>query len=397
MILSYSKDKIMVILSRFPYPLEKGDKLRAYYQLIELSKFYDVTLIAISEKKPTKSSIKEVEKVCNKLILFKSNWFIRVVYMIRSLFGKMPFQTGYFFSYNLQNLIKQELNSNNYKHIYCQLIRTTELVKNIHEIPKTLDYMDTLSAGLQRRIELQPFYKKWLFKLEAKRVAEYERKIFDYFENKTIISEQDRDLINRIDNKNITIIPNGIANRFFESLPKTHEFEFVFTGNMSYPPNIEAVEYIHKNILSHYKTFRLLVAGANPHPRLIKLAQSNNNIVLTGWVDDIRNEYVKGKIFLAPMMIGTGMQNKLLEAMALEVPCITTTLANCAIGAKKDIEILVGDTPEEIISLIDKLLINNELRDSIALKGKQFVKEKYDWENSTQKLINLIKSSSFDK
>ena len=73
----------MVILSRFPYPLEKGDKLRAYYQLIELSKFYDVTLIAISEKKPTKSSIKEVEKVCNKLILFKSNWFIMVVYMIR--------------------------------------------------------------------------------------------------------------------------------------------------------------------------------------------------------------------------------------------------------------------------------------------------------------------------
>ena len=87
------------------------------------------------------------------------------------------------FSQKAKSKIKSLIKGSNYKHVYCQLIRTSEYVKNIHDTPKTIDYMDALSAGILRRVDRQPFYKKWLFKLEGNRLLKYEQSIFDFFEN----------------------------------------------------------------------------------------------------------------------------------------------------------------------------------------------------------------------
>ena len=250
--------------------------------------------------------------------------------------------------------------------------------------------MDALNTGIQRRIEKQPFYKKWLFKSEAGRLAKYERAIFDFFESKTIISEQDRELIRHPDRHNITCVPNGIDESFFDTINLKKDHDFVFVGNMSYPPNIEAVQYIHKNILPNFPQSKLLVSGSSPHQSLLDLANNSDQITLTGWVDDIRTSYARGKIFLAPMMIGTGMQNKLLEAMALGIPCVTTPLANNALKAKHGTQILEGTSVEEINTLITKLLDNPELQSSIGKSGSNFVKQHYSWEKSTSPLIELI-------
>lgn len=384
------RPEILVIVSRFPYPLEKGDKLRAYYQLRELAKTFEITLVAITDKPVDEQSIKAVRKHCEQIIIQRINWFSKSVGILRSLINGLPFQVGYFYRLSISRTIKQIIKEKDFKHIYCQLVRCSEYIKNIHTIPKTIDYMDALSAGVERRIEKQSFYRKWVFRSEAERLKKYERHIFDYFEHHTIISEQDKALIHHPDKQKIHCVPNGIESSFFEDLFKSQEFDFVFVGNMSYPPNIEAVNYIASNILPAFNNARLLISGATPHPSVKKLASSSEQIEITGWVDDIRESYCKGKVFLAPMMIGTGMQNKLLEAMALGIPCVTTPLANNAISAKNKQEIMVGTTKEDLIDCCQQLLSNPELYQNISTQAKEMVLQKYSWESSTAKLIQLL-------
>lgn len=384
------KPKILIVLSRFPYPLEKGDKLRAFYQIKELSKTHDITLFATSDSKVSEAHQKIVEVFCSKIVIAYIPKWRRTLSLAFALFSELPFQVHYFYSKSAQRKIKSLIQSGSFKHIYCQLIRTTEYVKNIHHIPKTLDYMDALSTGIERRIERRPWFDKWLFRLEAKRLKKYELKIFDFFENHTIISQQDRQLIPHPERAKIHCIPNGIAPSFFESLERPENYDFVFVGNMSYPPNIDAVNYIVDSILPEFPKSKLLVSGATPHSSLLKIAQMNPQLEITGWVEDIRDAYLNGKIFLAPMKIGTGMQNKLLEAMALKTPCITTDLANNPIEATNGTEILVGNTPDEIIAQIKYLLESSDARARIAVAAQDFVKAKYSWEETTSRLTDIM-------
>ncbi len=156
---------------------------------------------------------------------------------------------------------------------------------------------------------------------------------------------------------------------------------------MNYPPNVEAVVFIVNEILPAFPNAKLLVAGATPHPKLVKLAKDNTNVVISGWIDDIRTAYASAEIFFAPMKTGTGMQNKLLEAMALGVPCVTTSLANNAIGAVHNESIIVCDTHQQMILQLKELIQHPELREKIGSAGKQFVSERYSWKKATQHLI----------
>lgn len=388
-----SKDKLVVLLSRFPYPLEKGDKLRAFHQIAELSKFFDIYLIAISEKEIPSEHRKQLAQFCKEIHLVRITNRSILFNLFLSLVSNKPFQTGYFFSFRGKNKINLLLQSIDPNYIYSQLIRTAEYVKNYHACPKTIDYMDALSKGIERRIDKAPWYAKWVFRSEAKRLKNYERVIFDYFEHKTIISDQDREFILHPNRIEIVSIPNGIDERFFDFTKTPARYDLVFIGNLSYAPNVEAVEYIATELLTKNKQLTCLISGATPHSTIQKIARSNTQIELQGWIDDIREAYVSGKIFIAPMMIGTGMQNKLLEAMALGIPCITTTLANNAIEAVHNEHILVANTTDEFLAAINDLLTDVELYKRIATNGQAYIRENYSWKKSTQELAALISSN----
>lgn len=367
--------------------------MRAFHQLRELSQNYVITLFAVSEYEVPAAHFNKLKEFCAEVIVHRIPKWKRTLLLVRALVSKFPFQVHYFYDLSGQRKIKALIQKVEFNHIYCQLIRTSEYVKNIHHIPKTIDYMDALSAGVQKRIDGRSFYDKWLFQTEAKRLRNYERNIFDFFEHHTIISHQDRALIFHPDRDKIKCIPNGIDPTFFEELPRPESFDFTFVGNMSYPPNIDAVRFIAAEILPAFPDSRLCVSGATPHASLVKLAQSNPQIHITGWVDDIRESYLDGKIFLAPMNLGTGMQNKLLEAMALRTPCITTDLANNAIGATHGKEILVGNNAEELIQLIRELLADPDKRHAIADAAQELVKKKYSWRETTDSLVESMQQN----
>jgi sugar transferase (PEP-CTERM/EpsH1 system associated) len=383
-----------MLVSRFPYPLEKGDKLRAYYQLQEFSAHYDVCLVAISDKAITETQRAAVAPYCAEMHIVRIHLWSKLLHLSLAFFHKRPFQTAYFYSWRGQWKIRKILRQNHFDHIYCQLIRVTEYVRNEHRIPKTLDYMDALSAGIQRRITQQAAYKRWLFRVEARRLLLYERQIFDYFEHHAIISAQDRELIQHPDQKRIHIIPNGIHDAFFERQEREKTHDFVFVGNMSYPPNVEAVKYLAQHILQAFPSSRLLVSGASPDRQILSLAASNAQIEVSGWVEDIRSSYLSGRYFVAPMMIGTGMQNKLLEAMALGLPCITTPLANNAIQAKHGEEIWVASSPEAFIEAIRALQAEPALSEKLARQGSVFVRRQYSWKKSVEELIGIMQTGT---
>lgn len=386
--------KILVLLSRVPYPIEKGDKLRAFHQLRCLSAKHEVVLFCLSQGEPDQQALPVLKNFCTDIFICKTKNPGMVWNVFKAFFRGIPLQAGYFYRYHAQKKFNAFIRKHQPDHIYCQLLRVAEYVRDL-PIPKTLDYQDVFSMGIKRRISEAPFWLKPFFRLEYSRLSNYENQIFEWFQNKTIISEPDRNLIDHPEKEQIHIIPNGVDHEYFIPAEHPKDFDIVFTGNMGYPPNINAAQFLAREIFPLVKqklpAARLLLAGASPHAKVLSL--SSPDIEVTGWVPDIRECYARAKVFIAPMRIGTGLQNKLLEAMSMRLPCITSPLANSALGAFPDREILIGNTPEQYASHIINLLADPELSDYIAGNGHLFVHEKYSWEGATRNLIELIESS----
>lgn len=383
--------KLMVILSRIPYPLEKGDKLRAYHQIRCLAVKNEIHLVALSHLPVHPEAYKELSKFCKTIRFFKIPWYIAYINLIFTFFSTKPFQVGYFYSRSIHTKISKIISNIEPDHIYCQLIRVAEYVKNAN-IPKTLDYQDVFSKGVQRRIEKSAWFLKPILKMEYLRLLKYENDIFKYFNHKTIISEPDRQFIPHDQKNEIVIIGNGVDTDYFQPIETEKKYDLVFTGNMGYPPNVDAAVFLVKEILPLIgnRNITLLLAGASPHHR-VKSLQSEN-VTVTGWVDDIRYCYASSRVFIAPMNIGTGLQNKLLEAMAMKLPSITSRLANSALNAKDGSDILVGSTAQEFAKHIIDLLENDQLAEQISINGHQFVIDHFNWEAITGKLNLLFHS-----
>ncbi|HVA99124.1 MAG TPA: glycosyltransferase [Bacteroidia bacterium] len=386
--------KLLVVLSRVPYPLEKGDKLRAYNQIKELSKKNEIVLFAINDGTLHKDALGELNKYCSKVKIISLSKFQIFKNLIRGLFSKLPFQVAYFYFKKAQNEIDKIIQEENPNHIYCQLIRTSEYVRKHKEIPKTLDYMDVFSKGMERRKDKANAFLKPLFEMEHQRLLRYEATIFDAFDSKIIISQQDKNFIPHPRKAEIQVVPNGVDTDFFKASEKEKKYDLLFNGNMNYPPNVESVIYLVNKILplvrQKFPQIRLLISGASPSQKVLALQSSH--VFVSGWVNDIRTNFYQSKILVAPMQISIGLQNKLLEAMAMKIPCVTSTLANNALGAENGKEILVADEPEIYAKHILFLLENPEKAKAIAQNGFQFVVKNYTWENSVNKLQGIFES-----
>ncbi len=384
--------RILFLVSRIPWPLEKGDKLRAYNQLRILSQHHAVALCALHDEPAHPEALEKLSPFCESIEFVQLSKTTIAFNLFKALMSGKPFQVGYFYNYYSKVIVEKMIGEFKPDHIYCQLLRTAEYVKDVRDIPKTIDYQDAFAKGLERRIKGEPFYMKWLLEMENKRLSKYELETFDWFEHKAIISEQDRQFIHHPKREDIEIVPNGVDFDFFSPLEREKKYDLVFTGNMAYPPNIASVEYLVQSIMPIVWKKRpettVLISGASPHTKVLQL--QSDKVKVTGWVDDIRDSYASSKVFIAPMQISIGLQNKLLEAMAMRLPCITSEMANNALKAEKDKSILIGDTPEEYSQHIIQLLGNQEKATVLAQEGHNFVRQSYSWEAMTQPLLDIF-------
>ena len=381
--------KIFVLLPRIPYPLEKGDKLRAYNQIKQLAKRNEIVLCALNDdgKVDEQKAFQALQPYCASINFIKLPKLQILFGLIRAFLKGLPLQCGYYYNPKASRKVDALIEKHKPDMLFGQLLRIAEYIRH-KDIPKTIDYQDVFSYGMKRRADIASFVTRPIFNMEYRRLKRYEAAIFDDFDVKTIISEPDRDLIPHPKKDDILIIPNGVDHSYFTPQQQEKKYDIVFTGNMSYPPNVNAVDYLANEILplvwKQLPNIKMYIAGATPDPKVKKVA--SERIIVSGWLDDIRNAYAQSRVFIAPMRIGTGLQNKLLEAMSMGLPAITTPLANASLGAKPNEEILIGNNAEEMAQHIITLLTNKEKAEQIAQAGYDFTNRVYDWEKATEKM-----------
>lgn len=386
--------KLLVLLSRVPYPLEKGDKLRAYHLVKRLAQRHEVYLFCLSDTRTDPAHTEHLRTFCKHIEVVRIPRWRILLRLFTAVFSRLPVQVMYFHHRHAQRRVDEVISTFSPDHVLCQLVRTTEYVRQRHELPKTLDYMDTLSKGMERRTETAPWYLRPIFRLETRRLIRYENLVFDLFDHSIIISAQDRDYIYHPDRERMAVVPNGVDTVHFAPQRREPHYDLLFTGNMNYPPNIDSVLYLVQRVLPIVRRERpgtsLLISGVDPSPAVRDLARTDPLIEVTGWVRDIRTSYANARIFVAPMQIGTGLQNKLLEAMAMRVPCITSALANNAVGAEHGVSILIGESPEDYARHILHLLSDPMERERLAENGLGFVHTNFDWDRAADALDRMI-------
>lgn len=384
--------RILFVLSRVPYPLEKGDKLRAFHLIRVLSQKHEVHLFCLAEERVNSEAKDRLKQYCKEVHFHRVPWYSKWFGLVRALFTGRPFQVEYFYSKSAQRKLESVIEKHLPQHIFCQLVRTVEYVKPYKLIPKTLDYMDAFSAGMLRMAEHASFPLSWLMKLEYNRLKAYEIDVAKHFVHHTIISEQDKNYIEIP--QQIHVIPNGIDEQFLHSQSIQKSRDILFTGNMSYRPNVESARFLVNEIMplvwERLPDVKVCLAGANPAPAVIQL--KGKNVEITGWVENIVMVYQSARVFIAPMLINSGLQNKLLEAMACKLPSVTTKLANNALKAPENQAILIGNDAVSLANQLCRLLLDQELSKSIANAGFQHVMNHYSWEREANRLMDLFES-----
>lgn len=383
--------KILVVLPRFPYPLEKGDKLRAYHQIVELSRRHEIHLFAVSHDKVTPEQRAALEPYCKTISVVTPTRFTAWFNTARNYFRSKSLQMGYWDSARARCTVKDLAKKIQPDVVYNQMVRTVPLVARL-PYRKVMDFQDALSMNTERRMEHSHGLWRSILHYEFKMLRSTEYNAFKIFDALTIISEADADAIPHKRNGDIHIVRNGVDFDYFVPQSLSKDNDIVFCGNMQYAPNIDAARYLVNDIMplvwEKRPEARLVLAGATPTSAVRRLA--GPHVEVTGSVPDIRPYYAHSRLFIAPMRLGSGLQNKLLEAMAMGVPCVTTPIANEALGATPGTHILVGNSPQELASHILSLLADPAQAQSLSAAALDFVHQNYSWPAAVQPLEDIF-------
>lgn len=383
---------MLFLTSRYPWPLEKGDKLRAYHLIRTLSEYADIYLFAIAESKPDQQQLSELSSFCKGIevaVVSKPQSYLSVA---KSILSSIPFQAAYFYTDNAMHQL-QDFNARVQPDaMICHLLRMAPYALNLPVRPSLIDYMDTFSKGMERYAASASTLMKLPAQVEARRLSNYEYEIFTKFDFHTIISAQDRSCIPHPLHNEIDILPNGVDLEYYSPRNAAIKQELIFLGNMAYAPNIASVIFSVKKIIPEleklYPGARFLIAGASPVKEVQALASSK--VKVSGWMEDVRDTMAASRVMIAPMLISIGLQNKILQAMAMKIPCVVSSLANNAIGAVHGKHILVADTPEQYAKCINDLLCDDQLHARIADNAYDFVHASFNWDEAGKLLAKRL-------
>ena len=384
------KKKLLMIDIRPPWPLVTGIKIRVHNTAKHLSKDYDVDLVTFYE---TEEELKQLQKTFNRVYGIKYSKIHSIINGLLGVFSSKPMQVKYFYSGKMQKLVNNIYQ--NYDAVFCQTIRTAEYVKG-KDIPKVIDLHDAVSMNYQRGYEVAKDHWKLIYWLETPRVLKYEKSVIRDFDRAFIVSEVDKNyLLKRGAEDKISIIPVAIRDDIEPDKNVTHDQNtIVFYGKMDYRPNHEAAMYFIKKVLPKLdKKFKFTVVGIKPRKELLDL--QNSRVKVTGFVDDPYVYVKKARFIVAPIISGSGVQNKVIEPMYLKKCVITTPLGAEGIDAKHGQDYLVAKNPSEFAKIINET--NNKTISQIGENAHNFVKHRFTWKSIYKKFKKDIDTSIKDE
>ncbi len=384
------RKKIAILLSRFPFPLDKGDKLRAYHQIEFIAQHHDVYLYTLTEENIAAEWVNELKPFCREVKIYRLNKLQIFIQSFVAICKGYPLQVGYFFSPTIQRTMQQDILEVNPDTIYCQLSRMA-LYANGLPYRKVIDFQDAFSMNYARIQKQESGIKKVFYAWESKRMQSFEKLMLQRFEACTIISAFDKANISIQPNK-LEVVANGVDNNYFKPKQSDKKYDILFLGNLSYLPNKNAVQYLVEKIMplltQRKANIKVNIAGGST---LSENSRMNTpQINYSGWVKDSRVAYAETVLFVAPLFTGAGLQNKLLEAMSMGIPCIATSIANASLHAKPNEEIMIADDAEAFVDYIIYLLENEEKRRQLQVNATKFIQDNYTWESVNQRLLACL-------
>jgi len=393
--MSSLKKKILIITPRYPIPVIGGDKLRIYNLCKALSQQFELSLISFCETKEEMELIPNDPLFSETYKIFLPKWKSYLRSLIAYATNK-PMQLGYYSSRKMRSILIKILPSHDY--VLAHLIRTGQYLENINtNCKKILEMTDAISLNYERVKKLKNKkrnFKTFLYSIESSRLKKYEKNILYKFDLVSLVSHIDKDfLTENIDCPNVQVYTNGVDVSKFELIDSSIGCDIIFIGNMRTEQNSDACRYFALDILpkirSIYPNIRFKIIGMTTE-KFVREFSKYEGVDIVGAVDTVCNSAKNAFVAVCPLRLGAGIQNKILEYMALGIPTITTYLGLEGINAKIGSEIIVADTTESFKDAVLEIYNNRELGRQIGLAGRRFVKENHNWENLLNGFVNTI-------
>ncbi|HEY8212293.1 MAG TPA: glycosyltransferase [Myxococcaceae bacterium] len=373
--------KICFVTPRFPYPAIKGDTLRAFHQLQALSGRHQLTLVSLHDRPVPPEQMSPVDALCERVRVVVHPPWRAALQTGAGLFGRRPLQLAYYRSTRFRQVLDAVLGADRFDAVHVSLIRMAPYAWDLPaKLPVVVDLVDSISLNLLSRRDGRLGPARALYNLEYRRVRDYERAVAGHFKRLVISSPVDREVLG----ERVQVIPNGVdLDAFpFRGPEDRHRQTLIFTGNMAYPPNEEAARWFVRKVWpllrSRWPCLRLEIAGASPGPR-VRALEEQAGVSVLGRVPSMAEHLGCATVSVCPLQSGSGIQNKVLEAMAMGTPVVSTTVGNQGTQATPERDLLVADSPEAFASAVDRLLRDADLRARLATYGRAFVEERFQW------------------
>ena len=388
--------KILYLSLRFPYPAHSGDRIRTYNMLKHLSQRHSISFMSFDQPPEAGSHFGQLREYCDeiKTVEFSRRKALENC-ILYSSFAE-PFQVVYWRSQEMQRQVDEMVDRNGFGIIHTQFFRMAQYVTKFKGMRKVLDSCDSYSLNLNRRARLDRGILWPLLKVEASKVKVYETEISRWFDRMTMVSPLDRDCLLSVNGDiPVSIVPMGVDLEYYQPEHEECESNLLFTGTIRYFPNRDAILYFCSEILPIIKNtvpnVKFYVVGNRPPNKISKL-MLGGNVVVTGRVEDVRPYFARSSVFVCPLRSGSGMQTKILEAMAMGVPVVTTPIGVEALEAKVGQDIIVADNADKFAQEVVRLLKDRELRQSLAQNARKLVERKYGWPSVVKRLDTIYEN-----
>ncbi len=400
------KEKLLYLCHRIPFPANKGDKITTCNILKFLNQYYDVYLGCFIDDPFDYRYQDDVRQFCKEAFFVELNSTKAKIKGISALLSNRPITLPYYYSRQMQQWVEKTVTEKNIKTslVYSGCMAQYVLSENLPPLHKVMHFADIDSDKWRQYAEKTSGIMRWVYQREHRTLEQYEKLVAKQFAVSCFISDTEtemfRGMLNHTQDDKIKTLSNGIDCHFFspdaqqnlaENYPLEKENYVVFTGAMDYWANADAVNWfvqsVWKKVHNGLPDSKFYIVGSSPTKEVMNL-QKIPGVIVTGRVEDVRPYLQHAKAAVAPMQIARGIQNKILEAMAMEKPVITTELGIEGIENTPEDELYISDLSEKTAHWVAEKLQQKATK---ATASRNWLKDTYSWEAKLSPLLDYLR------